>query len=159
MDLNYNLYIERAGNEIKLAGIILVISRDKDLQVDAFRIDVPETYYSAVISHAYYCIFYSTKAYLAIKGIKTKAPGEHKKVYDKFKRLVEQGVVDRELLRIYFDVLVKAENLLDIFRVEKGKRGDFTYQKLAQANLRPAIESLENAKFFYKNINLLVSGK
>jgi len=156
MDLNYNLYLERANNEIKLAGIILAISKNKSLQLDVFRIDMPETYYSAVISHAYYCIFYSAKAYLANKGIRTKAPEEHKKTYDAFKRFVEQGIVDKELLRIYANVLVKAENLLGIFKFEKGKRGTFTYQKLSQANLEPANESLENAKIFYKNINLLV---
>ena len=156
MALNYTLYLERANNEIKLAEIILTISKNKNLQMDIFRIDMPETYYSAVISHAYYCIFYSAKAYLATKGIKTKAPEEHKKTYNKFKKLVEEGIVDKELLKIYADILVKAENLLGIFKFEKGKRGTFTYQKLSQANLEPANESLENAKIFYRNINLLV---
>lgn len=155
MDLNYNVYLERANNEIKLADIVLLVSNNKNLQIDIFKIEEPDTYYSAVISHAYYCIFYSAKAYLAKKGIKTEAPEEHKKTYEEFKRLVLQGVVDKELLRIYEEILVKAETLLGIFRTEKKKRGTFTYKTLSQANLSPANESLENAKTFFKHIRKL----
>ena len=59
MDLNYKLYLERANNEIKLADIVLIVSKDKTLQINIFKIEEPETYYSSVISHAYYFIFYS----------------------------------------------------------------------------------------------------
>ena len=155
MDLNYNLYLERANNEIKLADIALFLSNNKNIQIEVMKIEEPETYYSAVISHAYYCIFYSTKSYLAKKGIKTEAPEEHKKTYEEFKRLVIQGIVDRELLKIYEDIIVKAETLLGIFKVEKKKRGEFTYQKLSQANFEPANRSLENAKIFLKHIRKL----
>ncbi len=157
MDLNYKLYLERANNEIKFAEIALIVSDNKDLQINVFKIENPETYYSAVISHAYYCIFYSAKAYLAKKGIKTKIPDEHKKTYKEFKKLVFQGIVDKELLKLYDELLIKAENLLGIFKTEKKKRGEFTYQKLAQANLEPAKKSLENAKTFLKNIYGLCS--
>src|SRR3989344_2925920 len=152
MDLNYNLYLERANNEIKFADIALIVSNNKDLQVDVFKIEQPETYYSSVISHAYYCIFYSAKAYLAKKGIKTEAPEEHKKTYNEFKELVFQGIVDKELLKIYDDIIIKADTLLGIFKSEKKKRGEFTYQKLSQANLEPANKSLENARTFLKHI-------
>jgi len=155
MDLNFKLYLERANNEIKLADIVLLVSKDKNLQVSIFKIEEPETYYSSVISHAYYCIFYSAKAYLAKKGIKTNPPEEHKKTYEEFRKLVELGIVDKELLKIYEEILVKAETLLGIFKIEKKKRGTFTYQKLSQANLEPANESLENAKNFYKNMRKL----
>ena len=155
MDLNYNLYLERAKNEIKFADIALFVSNNKNIQTDIMRIEYPETYYSAVISHSYYCIFYSAKSYLAKKGIKTESPEEHKKTYEQFKKLVLQGIVDSELLKIYENVLVKADKLLGIFKTEKKKRGEFTYQKLSQANLEPANESLENAKTFLKNIILL----
>lgn len=133
----------------------MLISKDEDIQVNLFKIAEPETYYSSVISHSYYCIFYSAKAYSAKKVIKTEAPEEHKKAYNEFKKLVEQGIVDAELLKIYEDILVKAEILLGIFKTEKKKQGTFTYQKLSQANLEPANESLENAKTFYKNIREL----
>ena len=98
MDLNYNLYLERANNEIKFADIALFVSNNKSIQVDVMKIEEPETYYSSVISHSYYCIFYSAKAYLAKKGIKIEAPEEHKKTYEEFKKLVFRGIVDKELL-------------------------------------------------------------
>ena len=152
MDSDTKLYLERAGNELKLAEIIMQMSINKDIQTKIPTIDKPDTYFSSVISHAYYSIFYTAKAYLIIKGIITKAPEEHKKTYDEFRRLVSQGIVDKELLRLYEEVLVKAEELLGIFKIEKKKRGEFTYQRIAQANLEPAKESLDNAKTFLKNI-------
>jgi len=152
MDSDTKLYLERAGNELKLAEIIMQMSINKDLQTKIPAIDKPDTYFSSVISHAYYSIFYTAKAYLIMKGIITKAPEEHKKTYDEFRRLVSHGIVDEGLLRLYEEVLVKAEELLGIFKIEKKKRGEFTYQRIAQANLEPAKESLENAKTFLKNI-------
>ena len=131
------------------------MSNHKELQVDVFKIEQPETYYSSVISHAYYYIFYSAKAYLAKKGIKTETPEEHKKTFEEFKKLVLRGVIDKELLKIYEDIIVKADTLLGIFKTEKKKRGTFTYQKLSQANLEPARESIENAKIFFKHIRML----
>ena len=155
MDLNYSLYLERANNEIKFADIALFVSNNKNIQLELMKISEPETYYSAVISHAYYCIFYSAKAYLAKKQIKTQAPEEHKKTYEEFKNLVFQGIIDKELLNIYDEIIVKADTLLGIFKTEKKKRGEFTYQKLSQANLEPANQSLENAKTFLKHIRIL----
>lgn len=155
MDLNYNLYFERANNEIKFADIAFFVSNNKDIQINVMKIEEPETYYNSVISHAYYCIFYSAKAYLAKKGIKTEAPEEHKKTYYEFKKLVSEGIVDIELLKIYEDIIVKADTLLGIFKTEKKKRGEFTYKKLSRANLEPAKESLENAKTFFKHIKKL----
>ncbi len=111
-----------------------------------------DTYYSAAISHAYYCIFYAAKAYLLLKEIKTEAPEEHKKTFEAFSKLVEAGIIDVELLKIYQKLFIKADALLQIFELEKGKRSKFTYKKLPQANREPAKESINNAQFFYKNI-------
>lgn len=152
MDLNFKLCLERANNEIKFADIGLFVSQNPNIQVEVFKIDQPETYYSAVISHAYYCIFYSAKAYLAKKGIKTEAPEEHKKTYEAFKSFVLKGVVDKELLDIYDEIVIRADTLLGIFKAEKKKRGEFTYQKLPQANQDPAKQSIENAKTFLRHI-------
>lgn len=152
MDLNFKLYLERANNEIKFADIGMFVSENKNIQVEIFKIDQPETYYSAVISHAYYCIFYSAKAYLAKKGIKTEPPEEHKKTYEAFKSFVLKGVVDKELLEIYDEIVIRADTLLGIFKAEKKKRGEFTYQKLPQANQSPAKQSIENAKTFLRHI-------
>ena len=55
------------------------------------------------------------------KGIKVTAPEEHKKSFEEFKKLVESGELDVELLRIYQEALVKAEYLLGIFKEEKRK--------------------------------------
>src|SRR3989344_2217089 len=152
MDSDTKLYLERAENEIRLADIIMQLSINPDLQVKIFEEGKTDTFFSAVISHAYYSIFYTAKAYLMMKGIITKVPEEHKKTYGEFKNLVFQGIVDKELLKLYEEVLIKAEELLGIFKIEKKKRGEFTYQRIAQANLEPAKESLENAKTFLKNI-------
>src|SRR4030042_1314874 len=110
MDSDTKLYLERAQNELKLAEIVMQISINKDIQIKIPEIDKPDTYFSSVITHAYYSIFYTTKAYLVMKGITTKAPEEHKKAYEEFKKLVSQGVVDSELLKLYEEVLIKAEN-------------------------------------------------
>ena len=152
MDSDTKLYLERASNELKLAEIIMQMSVNKDIQMKIPKIDKPDTYFSSVISHSYYSIFYTAKAYLIMKGILTKVPEEHKKTYEEFRRLVAQGTVDNELLVLYEEVLVKAEELLGVFKIEKKKRGEFTYQRIAQANLWPAKESLENAKTFLKHI-------
>ena len=82
------------------------------------------------------------------KGIVTKPPEEHKKTYDELKSLVDKGILDVELLMIYEQVLIRADTLLGIFKYEKRKRGNFTYQKISQANVDPATDSLANAKIF-----------
>ena len=154
MDLLYKLYLERAENELNLSLIILKISEDKDVQLSVFGMK-PDTYYSAAISHAYYCIFYAAKAYLLMKGIKTEPPEEHRKTYDEFARLAEEGVIDIELLKIYESIYIKADILLNIFELEKVKRSRFTYKRMPQANQEPAQESVKNAQFFFKHIYAL----
>ncbi|MDA3855395.1 MAG: hypothetical protein PF569_03990 [Candidatus Woesearchaeota archaeon] len=155
MDLTYKLYLDKAKNELDLARIIFEISNSNDLK-NSFSIDSNETFFSAVITHSYYSIFYCAKAYLLKNNIKTKAPEEHKKTYEEFEKLVEDGKIDLELLNYYQELILKAEELLGIFKLEKKKRGEFTYQKLSQANLLPSKNSLDNAKLFFKNIyNLL----
>jgi uncharacterized protein (UPF0332 family) len=138
--------------------IILKISDDKKMQIETFAMK-EDTYYSAVISHAYYSIFYAAKAYLILKGIKTSAPEEHKKTFEEFSKLVDKGTVDIELLTIYRNMLIKADTLLHIFELEKGKRGKFTYRRIAQANQDPAQESISNAKTFFNNIYRLCENK
>lgn len=55
--MDSKLYIQRAENEIKLAEIIFVISEKANIQKEIFKINEPETYFSAVITHSYYSIF------------------------------------------------------------------------------------------------------
>jgi hypothetical protein len=92
------------------------------------------------------------KAYLLSRGIVTRPPREHEQAYERFRWYVETGVLDKELLRIYDEERVKAQALLEIFRLEKGKRGAFTYKKLPQANKQPAQESIENAVVFCRHL-------
>lgn len=151
MDSIFKIYLKRAENELNLSMMIQKISDDKQIQLDIFGTQ-EDTYYSAVISHAYYAIFYAAKAYLLLKGIKTKAPEEHRKTIEGFSKLVDKGVVDVELLKIYQTMLIRTDTLLDIYGTEKGKRGKFTYRKIPQANKEPAQKSISNAKTFFKHI-------
>ncbi len=147
------LYLEKAENELVLAEILFKISGDNSIK-ENLEIGSKETFYSAVISHAYYCIFYSAKAFLLLKGFKTSVPNEHKKTYDLFKKL--KGFIDESLFEIYEEESLKADSLLKIFFNEKMKRGNFTYKTLPQANISPANESLENAGRFFKSINYIM---
>lgn len=151
------LYLQRAENELAAAQILFDISSNIILQKEQFKLERDFTFYSTVISQSYYCIFYSAKAILVKEGVKTDAPEVHKKTIIAFeKSLVETGKLNVELLKIYKKIIVRAEELLGIFSKEKGKRGEFTYQKLPQANREPAKESLDNASFFFKNINKII---
>jgi len=151
MDLMQRNYIERAKNEFVTAGLLKKVTEDKSMK-NYLEIEENMTFYSSVISHCYYCIFYSAKALLLKKNIKTSSPGIHKKTYLKFKRnLVDTGILDIQLLKIYRNIIIKADTLLDIFNDERWKRGNFTYNTIPQANKEPAEESLRNAKLFLSN--------
>ncbi len=152
------LYLERAKNELNLAEAIFKLSIENKLKLE-FALKEDTTFFSNVISNSYYCIFYSAKALLKSKNIITNPPEEHKKTYEEFEKLALSGEIDRELMKIYQDILIKADELLGIFKKEKSKRGKFTYKKLPQANLEPARESLENAEKFFKNINLMMQNR
>ena len=115
------------------------------------------TFYSGVISHAYYSIFYAAKSILLTKNIKTYAPEIHKKTYEAFKeQFVDSGIIDIGLLNIYKKMIVRADELLQIFKDEKWKRGHFTYKTIPQANKEPAEESINNASKFIKNIKVII---
>lgn len=152
------LYIQRAKNELDLAKAIFRLSTEKDLKLK-LELKEDSTFFSNVISNAYYCIFYSAKALLYTKGIITNPPEEHSKTLEEFEKIVNNGEIDVKLLIIYKSIVIKADELLGIFRREKSKRGNFTYKKLPQANLEPAKESLNNAEKFFKNINLIIKSK
>lgn len=156
MDFEYKIYLTRAQNELNLSVMVQKISDDKNMQLEIFGMK-EDTYYSATISHAYYAIFYAAKAYLLLKGVKTQPPEEHKKTFDEFSKLVDEGIVDMELLKIYHNMFMKADTLLHIFEFEKGKRGRFTYRRIPQANQEPARESIKNAQLFFNNIYHLCS--
>lgn len=152
MDSMAKIFLERASNEIFAAESLKKLTENAQLKQD-FELPSDITFYSSVISHSYYAIFYSAKAILLTKGIKTSPPEIHKKTLDAFKtHLVDTGILDAKLLEIYRKLVIRADTLLGIFKGEKSKRGNFTYETIPQANREPAEDSLKNAKTFVSNI-------
>lgn len=152
MDLMIRNYIKRSENEILAAQILFRLSHDEDCR-NYMEIDERATFYSSVISHSYYSIFYAANAILLTRNIRTSYPDVHKKTLEEFsKNFVETGVLDAALLEIYRKMAVRADELLRIFSEERWKRGNFTYSTIPQANREPAQESINNAKFFVSNI-------
>jgi uncharacterized protein (UPF0332 family) len=141
-----------------VAKLLFEISSNMDKKED-FYIEKDMTFFSAVISHSYYSIFYAAKAILLTKNIKTEAPEVHKKTYIIFKeQFVDSGILDVELLNIYKKMIIRADELLQIFKDEKWKRGHFTYQTIPQANKDPAYKSMQNSTVFLKNIKSIIEG-
>lgn len=156
MDSTAKIYLHRALNEISAAKLLFIVSNDTAKKQE-FQIEEEMTFFSSVISHSYYSIFYSAKAILFAKHIKTEMPDVHKKTYDAFEQtFVKTGILDVELLKIYQKMLVRADELLQIFKDEKWKRGHFTYHTIPQANKEPAEQSIQNALTFIKNIKLIL---
>ncbi|VVB81592.1 HEPN domain protein [uncultured archaeon] len=150
------IYLERGENELQVAKILKKITEEKEAK-KYFELEEESTFYSSVISHSYYAVFFTAKAMLLSKGIKTEMPDVHKKTYEAFEEnFVKTGVLDVELLRIYQRMIVRADELLQIFKDEKWKRGHFTYQTIPQANKEPAEQSINNALTFLKNIRLVL---
>ncbi len=128
MDSQVEIFLKRANNEILVAESLKRLSEETKYK-EEFNIPQEATFYSSVISHSYYSIFYAAKAILLTKNIRTVSPSIHKKTYDLFdKTFVKTGVLDNKLLQIYTELVVKADDLLEIFKDEKWKRGNFTYR-------------------------------
>jgi len=155
MDSEVKLYMQRAEDEFLLSQKDMSISTDDDAK-NALGIPKGKTFFHSVISHAYYCIFYSAKAYLLSKGIRTHPPEEHKKTYLEFKKMVKAGLVEKQLLKLYETETGKAENLLSIFFTEKKKRGIFTYKVKSEANIPYAKESVSNSQEFASSIKAIL---
>jgi len=92
------------------------------------------------------------------KSIDTEGPEVHRKTLEAFeKEFIISGLLDSKLLIIYKQMIIRAETLLEIFKAEKKKRGDFTYNTIPQANAEPAEESIKNTKVFMKHCNAYLS--
>ena len=156
MDIKVKGYLDRAENKLILAYANFSISTEEHIKIK-LGISLDKTFFNDVISESYYAIFYSAKAILLTKGIKTTAPEVHKKTYEAFKeKFVDSGIIDSELLMIYEKMIVKADELLQIFKDEKWKRGHYTYKTIPQANKGPAEESINNASKFIRNIKMII---
>lgn len=155
MDSEVNLYLIRAEDEFLLSEKDMYISTNIKAK-KILGIPIDKTFFYSVITHAYYSIFYCAKSYLLNKGIKTNPPEEHKKTYKAFEKFVKNGILDKELLRIYKEEIIKADSLIKIFKLEKKKRGFFTYNLKSEANIPYAIESIENARKFVSMVKILL---
>ncbi|MFW5846852.1 MAG: hypothetical protein ACOCUU_01710 [Nanoarchaeota archaeon] len=152
MDLKVKLLIDRALNEILTAKVLKKLSEVSSLKKN-LEIPKDSSFYSDVIGHSYYALFYSAKAYLLSMKVNLKSQqGQHQQVYYEFRKLVYKGIIDKDLLNLYNNVKGKAEILLDILKTERAKRTNFTYKTLPQANKFPAEESLDNAISFVSHI-------
>jgi len=155
--MDSKIYSDRSENELILAQAIQKLSADETAK-EFFGISKKQTFYSAVISHSYYAIFYSAKAILLEKGITTSSPSIHKTTLDAFKsHLVDTGILDIQLLEIYNKLVIRADELLEIFKEEKGKRGQFTYSTIPQTNQEPAEDSIKNALVFVTHIRKMIN--
>jgi uncharacterized protein (UPF0332 family) len=158
MDSMADIYMERSDNELLAAQSLKKLSEEPKAK-EEFELPADITFYSSVISRSYYSIFYAAKAILLTKGIRTSSPEIHRKTFDEFKKhFVDTGILDVKLLEIYMKMAIRADELLEIFREEKWKRGNFTYQTIPQANKEPAWDSLKNAKAFVSNISKVIRG-
>ncbi len=152
MDSEVKLLLDRADNELLVAKTLKKISEEDALKNNLY-VPTKTTFYSSVISHSYYSIFYSAMAALLSVGIKISAPFIHNKAYDEFKKaFVDSGKLDSHILEAYETMLVRAEDLLQIMKDEKSKRGRFTYKTFPQANKNPAEDSINNATLFVSHI-------
>lgn len=52
--------------------------------------------------------------------------------------------------------LIKADSLLEIFKIEKMKRGFFTYNIKSEANMPYAQESIHNARKFISSVKAII---
>ena len=99
MDSKVKIFLARADNENLAAKALQRLSEKKEDKRN-FNLPANITFYSAVISHSYYAIFYAVKAVLLTKKIKTKSPNIHKKTFELFKKkFVDSGI------RGYWEVL------------------------------------------------------
>ncbi len=124
-DKSIRAYIERAENSFRLAKAVHNLSGNEEVKI-SLEANPNDTFYSAVITHAYYSMFYIAKAYLMSKGIMTSPPDEHKKIYEQLVKCTEKGILRYDLLKIYEEIAIKAETLLGIFDNEKWKRSHTT---------------------------------
>lgn len=156
MDSEVKIMLDRADNEILAAKALKRLSEEQKVQQE---LNIPDktTFYSSVISHSYYSIFYAARAYLLFKKIKLSSEqGIHQQVYFKFRNIILEEPAGKEILELYEGIKTKAEMLLGIFSDEKRKRKAFTYETIAQANKSPAEESITNASIFLSHILLFI---
>jgi uncharacterized protein (UPF0332 family) len=156
MDSEVNLFLERANNELLAAKVLKKVSEEEKIKAE-MQIPSETTFYSSVISHSYYAIFHTARAALLTVGIKIDSPFIHNKAYEQFKReFVDNGKLDKHILEVYETMLMRAQDLLQIMKQEKKKRGMFIYKSIPKANEEPAETSINNARLFVSSITKFI---
>lgn len=159
MDSRVNLWLARAANELLAAQALYSISQDLRYKKEN-KFPAETTFYSAVIGHAYYGIFYAVRAALLSEKIEITSPDIHNKAYNRFKNVFfDTGKLQKHLLQVYSTAFIRADDLLNIVKTEKKKRGDFTYTTTSEANKEPAEDSLTNANLFVSHIRTYIQKK
>lgn len=104
-----------------------------------------------VVVSSYYAMFYIANAYIYKKGYKTQNKIVHKVVSDTLIVLAKKDL-SIKLIEEYEEEQEKAlsiaENLIDSFDYERGKRSRFQYEMTEQIKESKAKTSLERAKTF-----------
>ncbi len=85
MDSRVNLWLDRASNELFAAQTLHQVSQEGALKKE-LRLPAPTTFYSSVIGHAYYAIFYAARAALLLEKVEVRSPDIHNKVYNQFRQ-------------------------------------------------------------------------
>ena len=87
MDSKVRLLMDRAENEILAAQALKRLSEENSLKSE-FNFPISTSFYSNVISHSYYAIFYIAKAYLLAKNVPLlSTQGQYQQVYFEFKKM------------------------------------------------------------------------
>ncbi|MBI2151265.1 HEPN domain-containing protein [Candidatus Woesearchaeota archaeon] len=95
---NITLNFSKAENELKHAEAAFKISFNDSIKKELELLET-DTFYSGVISHAYYAIFFAAKALLIKEKVITKSPNIHKATLDAFSCKKFRGVKPRHLWR------------------------------------------------------------
>lgn len=145
-------------NDLRLAEGLLKISTDQKIK-EALGYPDDATFFDWVVVCSYYSIFHATQALLGIKRVKIVKRLHNATLIAFAKHFIINNELAEELFLIYENAEAKAAELLDIFEEEKQKRGLFQYHRLSRHNIKPAGESIDNAKIFLQAIQEVLKKK
>lgn len=167
-----NFYRKQAKLSVIAADLMYEISTERTSK-EFHKLNLDYESFLWVINPSYYSMFYAVQALLAHKGIRIlSSQGVHKTtahalvyfcVKNNFiaKELYEQFVQSQreaaELMNLE-DFKGKAEELANKYFYEAEKRAKFTYETEEEAKQRHAHTSLQRAKEFLKEIEIIVWG-
>jgi uncharacterized protein (UPF0332 family) len=114
------------------------------------------TFLEDVITRSYYSIFYATQAYTVLNGLKGSAKTTHTRTYEALEKGLRSKKMRNQQIKIQESEILSTQELLDIFLLEKYKRGLSTYNLKYNASLDEAKDSIEHAETFFAAISHLL---